>query len=68
MALKAHLHLRHPYCTDEAQKAETVLSAVSYYCIIYIYILKTGSLHKCTVAILEIIKMFSLGGVGMSYS
>ena len=33
--LKANLHPRHQHCTDEAQKAETVLSAVSY---IYIYI------------------------------
>ena len=28
--LKAYLHPRHQHCTDEAQKAETVLSAVSY--------------------------------------
>ena len=34
VALKAHLYPRHQHCTDEAQKAETVLSAVSY---IYIY-------------------------------
>ena len=32
---KLNLHPRHQHCTDEAQKAETVLSAVSY---IYIYI------------------------------
>ena len=32
--LKAYLHLRHQHCTNEAQKAETVLSAVIY---IYIY-------------------------------
>jgi len=30
VALKAHLHPRHQHCTDEAQKAETVLSAVGY--------------------------------------
>ena len=30
-----NLHPRHQHCTDEAQKAETVLSAVIY---IYIYI------------------------------
>ena len=35
VVLKANLHPRHQHCTDEAQKAETVLSAVSY---IYIYI------------------------------
>ena len=34
VALKANLHPRHQHCTDEAQKVETVLSAVSY---IYIY-------------------------------
>ena len=28
--LKLNLHPRHQHCTDEAQKAETVLSAVSY--------------------------------------
>ena len=28
VGLKAHLHPRHQQCTDEAQKAETVLSAV----------------------------------------
>ena len=27
---KLNLHPRHQHCTDEAQKAETVLSAVSY--------------------------------------
>ena len=32
---KLNLHPRHQHCTDEAQKAETVLSAVIY---IYIYI------------------------------
>ena len=35
VGLKAHLHPRHQHCTDEAQKAETVLSDVIY---IYIYI------------------------------
>ena len=35
VALKAYLHPRHQHCTDEAQKAETVLSAVS---LIYIHI------------------------------
>ena len=29
VALKAYLHPRHQHCIDEAQKAETVLSAVS---------------------------------------
>ena len=39
VALKANLHPTHKHCTDEAQKAETVLSAVSYiYIYIYIYI------------------------------
>ena len=28
VVLKAHLHPRHQHCTDEAQKAETELSAV----------------------------------------
>ena len=38
VALKANLHPRHQHCTDEAQKAETVLSAVNYiYIYIYIY-------------------------------
>ena len=35
MAFKASPSSQHQHCTDEAQKAETVLSAVSY---IYIYI------------------------------
>ena len=36
---KLNPHPRHQHCTDEAQKAETVLSAVSYiYIYIYIYI------------------------------
>ena len=34
MAFKASPSSQHQHCTDEAQKAETVLSAVSY---IYIY-------------------------------
>ena len=34
-ALKAHLHPSYQHCTDEAQNAETVLSAVIY---IYLYI------------------------------
>ena len=36
VALKANLHPRHQHCTNEAQKAKTVLSAVSYIDI-YIY-------------------------------
>ena len=36
--------LQHQHCTDEAQKAETVLSAVSY---IYIYIYKRVDLQNC---------------------
>ena len=32
---KLCLHPRHQHCTDKAQKAETVLSAVGY---IYVYI------------------------------
>ena len=36
VALKASPSSQHEHCTDEAQKAETVLSAVSY---IYMYIL-----------------------------
>ena len=35
VAFKLNPHPRHQHCTDEAQKAETVLSAVIY---IYIYI------------------------------
>ena len=35
MAFKGSPSSQHQHCTDEAQKAETVLSAVSY---IYIYI------------------------------
>ena len=41
VALKAYIHLRHKHCTDEAQKAETILSAVIYTilsAVIYIYI------------------------------
>ena len=39
MAFKASPSSKHQHCTDEAQKAETVLSAVIYICIyIYIYI------------------------------
>ena len=38
MAFKASPSSQHQHCTDEAQKAETVLSAVSYiYIYIYIY-------------------------------
>ena len=37
VALKAYLHPRHQHCTDEARKAETVLSAVSLIYIIYMY-------------------------------
>ena len=37
---------QHQYCTDEAQKAEIVLSAVSYiYIYIYIYILEMYVKH-----------------------
>ena len=40
---KLNLHSRHQHCTDEAQKAETVLSAVIYiYIYIYIYIFGVG--------------------------
>ena len=35
MAFKGSPSSQHQHCTDEAQKAETVLSAVSY---IYIYV------------------------------
>ena len=39
VAFKASPSSQHQHCTDEAQKAETVLSAVSYiYIYIYIYI------------------------------
>ena len=39
VAFKASPSSQHQHCTDEAQKAETVLSAVSYiYKYIYIYI------------------------------
>ena len=39
MAFKASPSSQHQHCTDEAQKAETVLSAVSYiYIYIYIYV------------------------------
>ena len=45
MAFKASPSSQHQHCTDEAQKAETVLSAVSY---IYIYIYKlTGNRLVC---------------------
>ena len=38
MAFKGSPSSQHQHCTDEAQKAETVLSAVSYiYIYIYIY-------------------------------
>ena len=41
MAFKASPSSQHQHCTDEAQKAETVLSAViSIYLYIYIYIIK----------------------------
>ena len=40
MPVKAYLHPRHQHCTDEAHKAKTVLSAISYiYVNIYIYFL-----------------------------
>ena len=38
MAFKASPSSQHQHCTDEAQKAETVLSAVIYFIYIYIYI------------------------------
>ena len=39
MTFKGSPSSQHQHCTDEAQKAETVLSAVSYiYIYIYIYI------------------------------
>ena len=38
VALLLNLHPRHQHCTDEAQKAETVLSAVAVGIYIYIYI------------------------------
>ena len=39
MAFKASPSSQHQHCTDEAHKAETVLSAVGYiYIYIYIYI------------------------------
>ena len=51
VGLKAYLHPSYQHCTDEAQKAETVLSAVSY---IYIYIFSKIQLvvyHQCCVLI-----------------
>ena len=40
VALYAYLHPSYQHCTDDAQKAETVLSAVSYtYIYIYIFFL-----------------------------
>ena len=48
-ALKAYLHPRHQHCTDEAQKAKTVLSAVSYIHLIKsnlcLHTLKTVNTH-----------------------
>ena len=41
MAFKGSPSSQHQHCTDEAQKAETVLSAVSYI-YIYIYISNTN--------------------------
>ena len=38
VAFKASPSSQHQHCTDEAQKADTVLSAVSYIYSIYIYI------------------------------
>ena len=38
VAFRASSSSQHQHCTDEAQKAETVLSAVNYYIYIYIYI------------------------------
>ena len=43
--IKAYLHPRHQHCTDEAQKAETVLS-VSY---IYIYCIERSSSSNHTI-------------------
>jgi len=43
VAFKASPSSQHQHCTDEAQKAETVLSAVSYI-YIYIYITHTHTL------------------------
>ena len=38
VVLKAYLYLSNQHCSDEAQKAETVLSAAVCYIYIYIYI------------------------------
>ena len=49
MAFKASPSSQHQHCTDEAQKAETVLSAVMYvYIYIYIYIYIKVRLMKPT--------------------
>ena len=52
VALKANLHPRHQHCTDEAQKAETILSAGSI-ANIYIYIcyIPRLSLSKTSIVI-----------------
>ena len=44
VAFKGSPSSQYQHCTDEAQKAETVLSAVSY---IYIYIYIPFDLHDC---------------------
>ena len=46
VALKVSPSSQHQHCTDEAQKAETVLSAVRYIYIIYIYIYTVYNRNK----------------------
>ena len=60
MAFKASPSSQHQHCTDEAQKAETVLSAVSYiyvcvcvcvcvcvYVYVYVFIILYGDASFC---------------------
>ena len=51
VASKGSPSSQYQHCTDEAQKAETVLSAVSY---IYIYIYICNKLNKYTLKLLNV--------------
>ena len=53
MAFKGSPSSQHQHCTDEAQKAETVLSAVSY---IYIYIYKVKKKRERTTSDVKKVK------------
>jgi len=63
VAFKASPSSQHQHCTDEAQKAETVLSAVIY---IYIYIRK--SLLYSILAVLIVLNAIAERGISEKWT